>query len=458
LFGKADTFLTFLSLRINIVHIPSKMLYMIYKPYSLHNFRQIPQMEFLTEEQKLEIEVVGTVLPFKTDNYVVDELIDWSNFEKDPFYILNFPQREMLEEEDFNHIASLIKRNAPRNEIQEEVKKVRLRLNPNPAGQENNVPVFEGKRLNGIQHKYRETMLFFPTQGQTCHAYCTFCFRWPQFALNDFKFAMKEANTMVEYLKANPHISDVLFTGGDPAVMKTRFFEEYFNALLDADLPNLKNIRIGTKSLAYWPYRYTTDADADDLIRLFEKVKKKGINIALMAHFNHPGELKTQAVKDAVKRLISVGVQIRSQSPLLKHINDKPEIWVENWKEQVRQGIIPYYMFIARDTGAQDYFAVSLENAWEIFRKAYNKVSGICRTVKGPSMSCSPGKVQVVGISEVNGEKVYVLNFLQGRDPDWVGRPFFAKYDPNAIWFDNLKPAFGEESFFFEQAYHEMLA
>lgn len=431
---------------------------MIYKPYSLHNFRQIPQMEFLTEEQKLEIEVVGTVLPFKTDNYVVDELIDWSNFENDPFYILNFPQREMLEEEDFNHIASLIKRNAPRNEIQEEVKKVRLRLNPNPAGQENNVPVFEGKRLNGIQHKYRETMLFFPTQGQTCHAYCTFCFRWPQFALNDFKFAMKEANTMVEYLKANPHISDVLFTGGDPAVMKTRFFEEYFNALLDADLPNLKNIRIGTKSLAYWPYRYTTDADADDLILLFEKVKKKGINIALMAHFNHPGELKTKAVQDAVKRLIAAGVQIRSQSPLLKNINDKPEIWIENWKEQVRQGIIPYYMFIARDTGAQDYFAVSLENAWEIFRKAYNKVSGICRTVKGPSMSCSPGKVQVVGISEVNGEKVYVLNFLQGRDPDWVGRPFFAKYDPKAIWFDDLKPALGEESFFFEQAYHEMLA
>ena len=62
---------------------------MIYKPYSLHNFRQIPQIKFLTEEQKFEIEVVGTVLPFKTDNYVVDELIDWKNFEKDPSYILN---------------------------------------------------------------------------------------------------------------------------------------------------------------------------------------------------------------------------------------------------------------------------------------------------------------------------------------------------------------------------------
>ncbi len=431
---------------------------MNYRPYSLHNFREIPQMEFLTEEQKLEIEVVGTVLPFKTDNYVVDELIDWNNFERDPFFILNFPQKEMLDEAAFDKVASLIKNNAPRKVIQEEVTKIRLKLNPNPAGQESNVPVFEGKKLNGIQHKYRETMLFFPTQGQTCHAYCTFCFRWPQFALNDFKFAMKEADTLVEYLKANPHVSDVLFTGGDPAIMKTKFFEAYFNALLEADLPNLRNIRIGTKSLAYWPYRYTTDDDADDLMRLFEKVKKRGINIALMAHFNHPGELKTEAVQKAVKRLLSVGVQIRSQSPLLHNINDNSTVWAENWKEQVKLGIIPYYMFIARNTGAQDYFAVTLNRAWQIFRSAYNQVSGICRTVKGPSMSCNPGKVQIVGVSEVAGEKVFVLNFLQGRDPSWVGKPFFAKYDPNAIWLDDLEPAFGDSKFFYEQAFIELLA
>ena len=431
---------------------------MNYKPYSLHNFRQIPQMEFLSEEQKLEIEVVGTVLPFKTDNYVVDELIDWNNFERDPFFILNFPQREMLDKASFNKMTSLITSNAPRKTIQEEVNKIRLKLNPNPAGQESNVPVFNGKKLSGIQHKYRETMLFFPTQGQTCHAYCTFCFRWPQFALNDFKFAMKEADTLVEYLKANPHVSDVLFTGGDPAVMKTKFFETYFNALLDADIPNLRNIRIGTKSLAYWPYRYTTDEDADDLLCLFEKVKKRRINVALMSHFNHPGELKTEAVQKAVKRLIGAGVQIRSQSPLLHHINDHSDIWAENWREQVKLGIIPYYMFIARDTGAQDYFAVTLDRAWKIFRNAYKQVSGVCRTVKGPSMSCNPGKVQIVGVSEVAGEKVFVLNFLQGRDPNWVGRPFFAKYDPDAIWLDDLKPAFGESNFFYEQAFLELLA
>ncbi len=431
---------------------------MEYKSYSLHNFREIPQMSYLSDEQKFNIEVVGTVLPFKTNNYVLDELIDWENFETDPSFILNFPQKEMLDKSSFNIIAALLRRSAPRKEVQDAVRKIRLNMNPNPAGQESNVPVFEGKKLNGIQHKYREIMLFFPTQGQTCHAYCTFCFRWPQFALNEFKFAMKEADTLVKYLKAHPEITDVLFTGGDPAIMKTRFFEAYFEALIRADIPNLKNIRIGTKSLAYWPYRFISDSDADDLIHLFKKMKKKGYNIALMAHFNHPGELKTRAVKEAVKRLISAGVQIRSQSPLLRHINANSDIWAENWREQVKLGIIPYYMFIARDTGPRDYFAVTLTQAWHIFRNAYNQVSGICRTVKGPSMSCHPGKVQVVGISEIKGQKIFVLNFLQGRNPGWVGKPFFAKYNSDAVWIDELEPAFGESKFFFDEDYYVMQA
>ncbi|MEL6535438.1 MAG: lysine 2,3-aminomutase, partial [Bacteroidota bacterium] len=78
-------------------------------------------------------------------------------------------------------------------------------------------------------------------------------------------------------------------------------------------------------------------------------------------------------------------------------------------------------------------------------------VSGVCRTVRGPSMSAGPGKVQILGTEKVMGQKVFVLRFLQGRDPDWVHRPFFAKYNAKASWLDDLEPAFGEESFFYEQ-------
>ena len=64
-------------------------------------------------------------------------------------------------------------------------------------------------------------------------------------------------------------------------------------------------------------------------------------------------------------------------------------------------------------------------------------------------MSATPGKVHVLGVSEINDQKVIALQLLQGRNPDWVGIPFFAKYDENAIWLDDLQPAF-EEKFFFE--------
>jgi len=107
-------------------------------------------------------------------------------------------------------------------------------------------------------------------------------------------------------------------------------------------------------------------------------------------------------------------------------------------------------MFVVRDTGAQHYFGISLIKAHEIFKKAYSSVSGLARTVRGPSMSATPGKVHVSGTAIVNNEKVIVLKFLQGRNPDWVDIPFFAKYDENAIWLDDLEPKFTEK-FFFEE-------
>ena len=420
--------------------------------YTLNNFRSLPQIQKLSEEQKFEMEVVGNVLPFKANNYVVEQLIDWNNIPNDPTFVLTFPQKEMLKPKHFEKMATFLKKDPEKKEINEVANEIRLELNPHPAGQlELNVPMLkDGTKLYGMQHKYKETCLFFPSQSQTCHAYCSFCFRWPQFVgMDEMKFAMKEGEQLVQYLREHSEISDVLFTGGDPMIMKAKLFKTYINTLLEADIPNLKTIRIGTKALAYWPYKFLTDDDAEQTLGTFEKVTNKGLHLAIMAHYNHHIELSTDANTVAIKRVRETGAQIRTQSPLLAHINDDADMWAEMWKQQVRLGCIPYYMFVVRDTGAQHYFGISLVKAHEIFRKAYNQVSGLGRTVRGPSMSATPGKVQVDGIAKINGKKVIVLKFLQGRNPDWVSKPFFAEYDENAIWLDDLKPAF-DEKFFFE--------
>ena len=426
--------------------------------FTLGHLRKIPQIENFTEEQIFEMEVVGNVLPFKANNYVIEQLIDWNNVPGDSIFNLTFPQKHMLKDEHYDMMASTLKNNSDKKTIQEMANKIRLELNPHPAGQmELNVPVLkDGTKLYGMQHKYKETCLFFPSQGQTCHAYCSFCFRWPQFVgMDEMKFAMKEGDDLAQYVREHPEISDIICTGGDPMIMKASLFATYIDKLLDADLPNLKTIRIGTKALSYWPYKFISDKDAKETLETFRRINSKGIHLAIMAHFNHLTELKTGAVKLAIKNIRETGAQIRTQSPLLTNINDDANMWAQMWQKQVDLGCIPYYMFVVRDTGAQHYFGVPLVKAHQIYQKAIQQVSGLARTVRGPSMSATPGKVQIDGVAEVNGTKVMVFRMLQGRNPEWVNRPFFAKFDETAIWLDDLKPAF-EDKFFFEDELNQI--
>jgi hypothetical protein len=108
-------------------------------------------------------------------------------------------------------------------------------------------------------------------------------------------------------------------------------------------------------------------------------------------------------------------------------------------------------MFITRDTGARDYFALPLQKALGIYEKSCAKLSGLAKTARGPVMATSQGKIEISGVAEFPGERVFVLKFLQSRDPEWLYRPFFARFDDQAVWFDHLTPAFGAERFFFEE-------
>nr|WP_307728138.1 lysine 2,3-aminomutase [Massilia terrae] len=411
------------------------------------------QWQWLSPDLQEAVQVVSHVLPFRTNEYVMEQLIDWTRVPDDPIYRLTFPHRDMLPAAEYEQLRDLVLYKKDEAAIRALVHQIRMRMNPHPAGQmTHNVPRVNDAPLKGLQHKYKETVLFFPSSGQTCHAYCTFCFRWPQFVgMDDMKFDARESGELVAYLKAHPDVTDVLFTGGDPMIMNTRSLAEFIEPLLAPELAHIQNIRIGTKSVAYWPQRYVSDKDADELLRLFEKVVASGKNMAIMGHYNHAVELRSSMAQQAVKRIVGTGATLRMQGPLIRHINEDPDSWAEMWTTGVRLGAIPYYMFVERDTGPRDYFALPLARAHDIFQQAYQKVSGLSRTVRGPSMSAFPGKVVIDGVVQINGEKLFALQFLQARNPDWVRKPFFAKFDASATWLDHLKPAFGRKKFFFEE-------
>jgi hypothetical protein len=169
-----------------------------------------------------------------------------------------------------------------------------------------------------------------------------------------------------------------LVTGGDPLTMSTPRLESFLDPLLAPNLDRVQNIRIGTKAPANWPHRFLEDEDADDLLRLFERIATQR-HLALMVHFAHPRELATPEAEAAIARIRSTGAIIRTQAPIL-------------------------------------------------------------RPRQRPSVGL--GRVQ-----EVAGGPVFVLEFLQARDPSWVRRPFFARYDPRATWFDQLRPLHGAGAF-----------
>jgi len=429
------------------------------KFYQAKDIKNLEQLSKFSFKERLQMQAVASVLPFRTNNYVIEELIDWNNVPDDPIFRLTFTHPEMLPSQELNYVYQLLEENTSQKELREAVNQIRRRLNPHPAGQKQyNVPTFNGEPVPGIQHKYRETVLIFPTAGQTCHAYCTFCFRWPQFVgLDDLTFATRESGIFQQYLQQHQEITDVLLTGGDPMTMKTRQIALYIEPLLEPEFDHIQTIRIGTKSLAYWPYRYVTDPDADDLLRLLEKAVQRGKHVAIMGHYEHWKELDTPIAQEAIRRIRSTGAQIRTQAPVIRHINDSAETWAKMWQMQVKLGCIPYYMFVERQTGAKEYFEISLVRTWEIYQQAIQQVSGLGRTARGPVMSALPGKVAIDGVAEIAGEKVFALSFLQARKPDWCKRPFFAQFNADATWLSDLQPAFGQDKFFYESQLEEIL-
>jgi KamA family protein len=365
------------------------------KIYTARDLERIPQLAALGPAALREMQIVAKVLPFRVNNYVIEQLIDWSAVPGDPIFRLVFPNREMLDEQSFAQMARVTERTTSLSEERRAAAAIRDSLNPHPADQLwLNRPFFEGERITGLQHKYPQTVLFFPSEAQTCHSFCTFCFRWPQFVRdNDLRIAMSDRDRLKRYLIAHSEVTDLLLTGGDALTMKAHRLRFFLEPLVEPALHHIKTVRLGTKALSFWPHRFVTDPDADDLIKVIEWLINQGKNVAIMAHYNHWRELSTAIAEEAIARLRQTGAVLRSQGPLLRGINDDARVWSALWLRQVQLGIVPYYMFVARDTGPKYYFDVPLARAWSIYAEAARQVSGLGRTVRGPSMSTGPGKI-----------------------------------------------------------------
>jgi lysine 2,3-aminomutase len=350
---------------------------------------KIEKVEGLDSQEKLDLQEVTGRYDFRTNTYYL-KLIDWQDPD-DPIRRIIIPSFDELEKWGDLDIS-----------------------------QEHKYT-----KVPGLEHKYQYTALLLV--NDVCGGYCRFCFRKRLFMqLNDE--VARDVSEGIEYIRENQEINNVLLTGGDPLVMSTAKLWKIISALRKID--HVRIIRIGSKIPAFNPFRILEDPS---LLELFEEFSQDGRKIYLMAHFNHPRELTPEALQ-AMDLILRSGVVAVNQTPLLRGVNDCPEVLAELFNKLSYAGIPPYYVFQCRPTAGNKMFAVPIEEGLEIFEQARMKCSGLAKRARYV-MSHAVGKIEVLGLT---GDFIY-FKHLRAANPEEKARFFVCHRNPDAYWLDDYE-------------------
>ena len=277
----------------------------------------------------------------------------------------------------------------------------------------------------GVEHKYEYTALIL--MNDVCGGYCRFCFRKRIF-MNENDEISRDITEGLNYIRKHKELTNILLKGGDPLILSTKKLENTIQELRKIEHVNI--IRIGTKMLAFNPFRIINDPS---LLEMLEKYSVPGKRIYMMTHFNHPREITNEAMK-AIDLLIKAGLVLCNQTPLLKGINDDHEILAELLRKLSFVGVPPYYIFQCRPTLGNKLFSVSIESGFEIFEKARMKCSGLAKRARFV-MSHATGKLEVVGKTD---EHVY-FRYHRAANPEEKARFMVFKRNSEAYWFDDYE-------------------
>lgn len=418
---------------------------MNFHTYNNRNFSQTNYYQRLPEDEQNTFDLLSQVYHFKVNTFVISNLINWEAIPEDPIYRYIFPRREMLLEEDLQILEGHLQSGIAQGDLNKFLQSLKYKMSPRHTyAPESLCTDSSGKPIQGMYSNFSTIVSLFPApMMRTCHSYCNYCFRWVLF--NDREVQKRaeytDPQTPVHWLKENPQVTDCLFTGADPLVVNASNIQKFIDPVLEID--SVQVIRLSSKALAYWPFRFTTDKDADNLLRLFEHIVSKGKHLNFCAHFTHPRELEHPEVAKAVKRIQNTGAIIRTQGPLIKDVNDSAEIWSEMWTRQIKLGMVPYYMFMEAEHHPQNCFRVRPAEALRIFQNAQKTTTGLARTVRGPVFMYDLNRVLLDGTTILNGRKFFVLKSLQAPPGcSSEGHIRLVPYDEEAMDLGNLYKLF----------------
>ncbi|MEI6758622.1 MAG: KamA family radical SAM protein [Chlorobium sp.] len=289
----------------------------------------------------------------------VNELIMLSEGEKEAADLLHHHHPLKVS----RYYLSLIDADDPDDSLRRIVFPSMLELQHLPEEENDDVHNDEAKYqpCPGIIHRYPGKVLFIPTLA--CPSHCRFCFRKGRKVKQLSRFEGEDA---LDYIARNSSIRDVIITGGDPLMLDDSKLDYYLSRL--RSIEHVEIIRITTRYPIFVPSRIT-----ESFVRMLAGYRP----LFVIFSFLHPREL-TPEVKKGIKMMADAGLVMLQQGPLLRGINDDPELLKELYEGLAALQVIPYYAIWGIHAPGTEHFMVDGPRANDIIGAMENKTSGFC--------------------------------------------------------------------------------
>lgn len=218
---------------------------------------------------------------------------------------------------------------------------------------------------NQLIHRYQNRVLFTPTT--VCPILCRYCFRKNELAdKNDlFDQNFDEAKN---YLRTNPEINEVIFSGGDPLILSNEKLADFIQDF--SEIENIKYIRFHSRTPVILPSRID-----EGFIAVMNSAKVIFKRSMLMIHINHADELDSEVLQ-AISALTDAGIEVFSQTVLLRGINDETTILAELFTRLAEIKVRPYYLHHPDEALGAMHFYMNLETGRKIVQPLHNLLPG----------------------------------------------------------------------------------
>ncbi len=277
------------------------------------------------------------------------------------------------------YYLSLINPDDPDDPIRKQAVPSILEIAMSEMGFEDPLAEKEDSKVPGLVQRYPDRALMVLTD--ICPMLCRHCTRKREWRHGGWVRTNAEIDVMVDYLRRNTGIRDVIISGGDPLTLSTERLESIISRV--RSVKHVEIIRIGSRFPVVLPQRIN-----DGLCNMLSKYGPIWLN----THFNHPREITPEAAA-ACDSLLRAGVPVNNQTVLLRGINDSLETITALCHGLLKAKVRPYYLFQCDEVQGTEHLRTPVETGIKIIEGMRGFTSGLAIPTFAVDLAGGGGKV-----------------------------------------------------------------